>query len=87
MLKDGVNMQCKDIDENRILEYLRNLPKGISAMLWDSEYSVVKAFPEGTPEKIIMAKMKQMIKKGLVDGCACGCRGDFTIKMELKHDN
>ncbi len=30
-------------------------------------------------EKLILAKMKQLIKRGLVDGCACGCRGDFEI--------
>lgn len=87
MFKDGVKMQCKDIDEDKILDYLRNLPNGQSATLWDSKYSIVRAFPEGVSEKLIIAKMKQMIKKRLVCGCACGCRGDFTIKMELRHDN
>ncbi len=31
------------------------------------------------PKKLILAKMSQLIKKGLINGCTCGCRGDFEI--------
>lgn len=30
------------------------------------------------PAKVVLAKAKRLIERGLVDGCACGCRGDFT---------
>lgn len=43
------------------------------------ENSVAHAMPEGTPEKLVLAKMRQMIRRGVVDGCPCGCRGDFEI--------
>lgn len=33
----------------------------------------------GVPEKVLLAKAKRLIKRGLIDGCACGCRGDFEI--------
>jgi len=42
--------------------------------IWDLE----RLMPH-IPEKLIRAKMGQLIKRGLVDGCACGCRGDFYI--------
>jgi hypothetical protein len=32
------------------------------------------------PEKVVRAKAKRLIKRGLIDGCACGCRGDFRIR-------
>ena len=31
------------------------------------------------PEKVLLAKLKSLVRRGLLDGCACGCRGDFTI--------
>ena len=29
------------------------------------------------PEGVVLAKARKLILRGLVDGCACGCRGDF----------
>lgn len=31
------------------------------------------------PEKVLLAKLRALVKRGLLDGCPCGCRGDFTI--------
>ena len=33
----------------------------------------------GIPEVYQRAKMRRLIKRGLVRGCGCGCRGDFEI--------
>jgi hypothetical protein len=35
-------------------------------------------FPEA-PYKVLLAKARKVIKRGLVTGCACGCRGDFEV--------
>lgn len=32
----------------------------------------------GVPEKLVLAKASKMIRRGRLDGCACGCRGDFA---------
>jgi hypothetical protein len=40
--------------------------------------SVRTVMPE-VPDKLAHAKMVQLISKGLVSGCSCGCRGDFEI--------
>lgn len=31
------------------------------------------------PEKVVLAKARRLVKRGLIDGCCCGCRGDFRI--------
>lgn len=31
------------------------------------------------PYKLVTAKAKSLIRRGLIDGCGCGCRGDFEI--------
>lgn len=73
-------MKCKDIDEKPILEFLRRL-NGKTATWFGDEYenSVTNAMPKGIYWKLAVSKMRQMIKKGTVSGCACGCRGDYLI--------
>ena len=37
------------------------------------------------PPKVVFAKLRQMVNKGRLTGCPCGCRGGFTIpKSEVK---
>lgn len=31
------------------------------------------------PPKVVLAKMRALLKKGLISGCGCGCRGDFVV--------
>lgn len=41
--------------------------------------SVQQVFPIGTTEKEQRKFMKRLINEDLVDGCVCGCRGDYEI--------
>jgi len=64
----------------------------IGASLWDIA-AVLDGHPEWVgqpeatdehsvqiPEKLVRAKAKKLVRRGLVDGCALHeCRGDFTI--------
>lgn len=80
-------MQCKDIPDLPILAFLAGPFDGWPAPGWgvwfgpkeDFVQSVLNAMPDGVPEKLALAKMRQMIRKGTVDGCGCGCRGDFEL--------
>jgi hypothetical protein len=49
---------------------------------WELERSPWLA---GLPLKVIVAKAASLIRRGLLDGCTCGCRGDFerTTKSEV----
>lgn len=75
-------MQCKDVPDKPILEFL--LQRKNEGKMWcywmnGFENSIGQSMPEGTPDKIRMAKMRRLIYRGLVSGCGCGCRGDYEI--------
>lgn len=64
-------------------------PQWIGASVWDvaavldghPEWAGERQATDGSvqiPEKVVRAKAKRLITRGFVDGCACGCRGDFT---------
>ena len=73
-------MQCKDIKDLPIIEFLYGLA-GTWANWFGDEYnnSVTHAMPKGISDKLVLAKMRMLIRRGLVDGCTCGCRGDFVL--------
>jgi hypothetical protein len=45
---------------------------------WAFRADICNAFP-GFPAKVVVAKLASMIRRGLFDGCTCGCRGDFEL--------
>lgn len=55
------------------------------ASVWDieeiPELAAILINAEGTfgADKLVRGKMRRLISRGLVDGCCCGCRGDFTL--------
>jgi hypothetical protein len=84
-------MQSKDVPALPVLKFLAGPydgwdAPGFATWFWSIDYkppnSVLRAMPDGTPEKVALAKMRSLIKRGLVAGCACGCRGDFEITDE-----
>lgn len=97
-MKNG-RMQCKDIPDTPVLEFLGELARGEvlstyslfgqgprtwapSSATWgypEAGHCVSRVMPEFTPPKLQLAKMRQLMHRGLVDGCACGCRGDFEL--------
>jgi len=78
-------MQCKDIPDNSILEFLlqRKIKGQVWAVWYDNfENSIGQAMPSNTPEKLRIKKMAKLIGRGLVDGCGCGCRGNYEITQK-----
>jgi hypothetical protein len=73
-----IGMKASDITDERIIEIIKKvcLPYG-STILWDIQKELVEY-----PEKVVLAKLKSMCKREVIDGCACGCRGDFRLKGE-----
>lgn len=49
------------------------------AMIWD-----VQAALPTFPPKVVRAKLAALVRRGVLDGCTCGCRGDFFIKAEVR---
>lgn len=78
-------MKCKDIPDKPILEFLYERAKEnkTPCVLFNGyENSIGQSMPLNTPPKIITAKIVKLIKRKLVTGCSCGCRGDFTITTQ-----
>lgn len=44
---------------------------------WVFTYELHAEVGEHIPWKVVNAKCASMIRRGLLDGCTCGCRGDF----------
>lgn len=83
--------QCKDIPDVPILRFLASHGTPSDARQewtnwfslqgdaeWD-RYSVRLAMPAWVTGSLALAKMRQMMQRGVVDGCNCGCRGDFVL--------
>lgn len=78
-------MKCKDIPTEPILELVwdtNNRDRWANNALED-EGDVRRAMPGGLdiPWKLALAKMNSLIRRGLVDGCVCGCRGDYIVTL------
>jgi hypothetical protein len=70
----GCGFQAKDIDDTAVLAVIDE--KKARENLWTHTWDLEKAFPN-IPAKVMRAKMASLIRRGLVTGCTCGCRGDF----------
>lgn len=68
-------MKASDIPDELLLETIDAVaqPWGLT-MRWDVE----NAMPN-YPWKVILAKTSKLMKRGLIDGCDCGCRGDYKL--------
>jgi hypothetical protein len=69
-------MQCKDLPELPILERLEESKKPLT------HWGFNDLFQEDIPDKLRLAKMASLLRRGLVDGCSCGCRGDWEITLK-----
>lgn len=81
------SIQAKNVDKLPILKFLSNFG-GWACIFKEGagedrkgvfENSVWNAIPMTVPYKVGRAAMANLVKRGLVNGCTCGCRGDFTI--------
>lgn len=73
-----MKLQCKHFSDDTVIDFLKGL-QGAASMHPGFNNSVHNAFPLNTPPKLVIAKMKSLVKRGIVKGCACGCRGDFEL--------
>lgn len=71
--------QCKDIPDRPILEFLLSHKGKWCNWCFGDERDVHLAMPVSTTDKLVLAKMRMLIRRGVVTGCPCGCRGDFEI--------
>lgn len=69
-------IQCKDVDKVDVLRVIEK--KSLSTIPYVMLWEIEDDFPN-IPNKVILAKLRQMVRAGWITGCGCGCRGDFEI--------
>ncbi len=95
LLSLPLKLQAKDIPDFVMLDMvfrLQNAPQVMTLkarneaghrIQWTNSGWVMRwqleAVWERIPPKVILAKAKKLMRRKLLDGCACGCRGDFHL--------
>lgn len=66
--------KAADVDGWRLLEMVAITcgPGERWALVWD-----IQPHYPGLPWRVVLAKLRRLIRAGLLTGCTCGCRGDF----------
>lgn len=76
------SVKASDIDDRAFLAVvLRRSLDGKWAHMdrrWVLFHEMYDEFPD-MPWKVVHAKGRQLLKRGLLDGCGCGCRGDLEL--------
>lgn len=73
-MKNG-RMQSKDLDDRAVLAKVREMAGPDEK--WVMSWLLAEAF--GVDLKLMLAKCQALIDRELLDGCTCGCRGDFEM--------
>lgn len=75
--------QCKDIPDEMFLGAVVRCqrPWGVSTV-WDVQSDLNRRMPFVVNDNLTRAKALKLIKSGVINGCACGCRGDLEVRCE-----
>ena len=87
-LMNGRRMQCKDIPDEKFLDAVRSTARGAypPTTTGYAVRDVLEQYLGHIPFNLLQAKARRLIQRGLIDGCGCGCRGDFSIPDECRDD-
>jgi len=70
--------KASDISDAELLAAVRATQGMHGVARWSSLWDVQRAL-EHWPAKVVTAKLRSAIKRKLLRGCGCGCRGDFEL--------
>lgn len=71
----------RKVSEAGILEVLRRHP-GVSHTHWPRGGGMMLVYDPSwpdAPEKLLLARLRAMKRKRLIDGCGCGCAGFWAV--------
>jgi hypothetical protein len=76
-------VQAKDVPADVILRIVRDkqatkMPGSQNCWPWAVNGDIEPAFPD-VPWKVVAAKLYILVRRGLLNGCTCGCRGDWEL--------
>ena len=80
-------MKAADLDDTQMLRTVEALC--VEHGMWTMTTLVAERYPDA-PYKVVAAKLSKLLKRGLLSGCDCGCRGDWELTAKgrewLKQD-
>lgn len=65
-------LQAKHIDAAKLLALV-----GRQEYTWVDGWFIAEAL--GLPWKVVNARLAALARQGIVEGCSCGCRGDWHL--------
>lgn len=74
-------LQAKDIEVDDFVTAIlqATAEPHATATFWDIAECLSSIVGFEVPEAVVLAKAKRLIAAKKIDGCACGCRGDFEV--------
>jgi hypothetical protein len=78
-------MQTKDITDATVLDAIA----AVRVKDWTPwrppwpSLSDVQSYLNDIHPKLVLSKLRSMVKRGVILGCGCGCRGNFEIPVEI----
>jgi vacuolar-type H+-ATPase catalytic subunit A/Vma1 len=69
-------VKASDLDDRVVLRAVE-----LSCVLrdsWTNTAAVAEAFP-GSPFKVVAVKLSKLLRRKLLTGCDCGCRGNWEL--------
>lgn len=74
-------MKAADIHDDEVIKAVRENPLPGNSHGWASRWAIHAALAQ-YPPKVVNAKLRSMVKRGVLNGCGDGCydcRGDYTV--------
>lgn len=68
-------MKTSDIPDDAFLAAVQDVHD--SKGMWANTGEIAEAL--NVPVKLVLSKARRLINRRVLDGCTCGCRGDFEI--------
>ena len=78
-------MKASDITDEEMLTAVRAVRGRHGVPEWAVAWELYKHM-SAYPWKVVRAKVASMIRRKLMSGCTCGCRGDYEIVGEALCD-
>lgn len=72
-------MQCKDIPDQLVLDAVTDREPGWCTQTTGRIWDAIEEQLGPVPWNLLLAKLRRLVARGLIEGCPCGCSGGFTI--------
>lgn len=72
-------IQAKHVPEDEVLRWVFHENANMRLACRWRDYGNMPDSLRVFPDKVLLARLRSMRRRGLIEGCCCGCRGDFEL--------